>query len=78
MVKNVNMNVAQKVYSEEQNGVIGTMYQNNGITAHVMVKSVKRNAEHMRYIMEENGATLSVDHQSGIFVCLVSIFIINQ
>lgn len=78
MVKNVNMNVAQKVYSKEQNGVIGTMYQNNGITAHVMVKSVKRNVEQMRYITEENGATLSVDHQSGIFVCLVSIFIINQ
>ena len=75
MVKNVNMNAAQKVYSMVQNGVIGTMYQNNGITAHAMVKSVKRNVEQMSYIMEENGATLSVDHQSGIFACLVSRFI---
>ena len=74
MVKNVNMNAVQKVYSKEQNGVIGTMYQNSGITALVTVKSVKRNVEQMRYIMEENGATPSVDHQSGIFACLVSRF----
>ena len=75
MVKNVNMSAVQKVYSKEQNGVIGTMYQNSGIIVHVMVKSVKRNVEQMSYIMEENGATPSVDHQSGIFACLVSRFI---